>query len=454
MTNQVKIYDTTLRDGEQTPRVAFSPEQKLKIAKIVSDIGCHIIDAGFPLASRSEAKALQLILDAKNNKELRDDLEILVMCRASEADIDRTVEVLNACNHSPDKITLLLFTASSDAHLKLKLGNFFLKRKNLAESTLEDLSIEWFRQENIQLTKETIAYAKSKGFQYIEFGAEDASRTPIGTLIDLVKTAVEAGANRYIFSDTVGTLCPETTAFYCQQLRQNFPHLPIVGHFHNDLDLATANALTACRNGINIISTTINGLGERAGNASLHSVVAALKYIDHIQIPGFRYEMLNYASSQISEMCGLPLSINEPVVGMNVFTHESGVHVHGVLKSPNLYEIIPCDRVGGKRHFVFGKHSGSSGVRYVLSSAKDLLNENGVEVDEALIEIVMAYLKSDAFIRDLSVKRKSIVDDFETKIENLGISENDLIQIAFELSRRSSKSKHTKLLGSDKLINW
>ena len=256
----IKIYDTTLRDGEQMPRVAISPEQKYVIARELSAIGCHIIDMGFPAVSATERQALQLVLRGKHKGEVRDDLEILVMCRANPGDIDTTIETIEELGFDASEVTFLIFTSASNLHCKYKLGPMLMERQGIDPRELLETELQFFHESNKKMVEDAILYARSRGITSVEFGTEDASRTPIDQLVDLVRVAVKAGAKRYIFPDTTGSLTPESTRLYCQTLTQAFPQIDRVSHFHNDFDLATINSITGVLSGFYIISTSVNGI--------------------------------------------------------------------------------------------------------------------------------------------------------------------------------------------------
>ena len=309
-----------------------------------------------------------------------------------------------------------------------------LRRAGRKITELPETPLEWFREENERMLGEAISYASSSGVRSIEFGAEDSSRTPIDQLIALVQTAVNSGASRFIFADTTGSLVPETTAFYCDRLRHAFPTLPLVSHFHNDYDLATINTITACLHGMTVFSVTINGIGERAGNAALHSVVTALSLRYGLTIPGFRYDLLWEARRLVERLTGIPVQINEPVIGSNAFTHESGIHVHGVLHDPATYESIPAEFVGGERRLVFGKHSGITGVRHVLMTMKSALEAEGIVVDERLAMEVLNQVKLIRNCRAEAGDAAQIISDHEKGLRRLFLSEADVIEVARSLA--------------------
>ena len=183
----IKVYDTTLRDGEQTPGVAYSPEQKYEVTKMLSDTGVHIIDIGFPFVASSERQALQKIVTGKRNGEIREDLEILVMCRANKNDVDATLKTLEKVGAKPSEITFLTFTSASDLHIKVKLGPTLLKREGETK-IIED--VKWYREANCRMMEEICSYIKSYGVKKIELGTEDASRSDISYLKELIDRSV------------------------------------------------------------------------------------------------------------------------------------------------------------------------------------------------------------------------------------------------------------------------
>lgn len=426
---RIRIYDTTLRDGEQMPGVALSADQKYCIARELSDIGCHIIDLGFPSSSPSERKTLQMVLEGRAAGEIRPDVEILVMCRSSREDIDTTVRTVVSRGFSPADVSMLIFTSASPLHCKYKIGPTLLKREGFQEK--DNLPLEFFHDANKRMVREAIAYAKSYGLN-VEFGAEDASRTCIESLADLVRTAVAAGATRYVFADTTGSLTPESTAFYCRALTERFPEIERVSHFHNDFDLATVNVIVGLANGFTTLSTTVNGLGERAGNAPLHSVVAALKYLYGIEIPGFRYDKLGRLKTVVERLTGIPVKPHEAVVGFNAYSHESGIHAHGVSISRCMYEPIPFEEVGGTTRFVFGKHSGAHSVFDTLLRHQA---EIDVPVDRHFAMLVLQELKAVREAGASTGRVERCINQYYENLKSLGLTEKQLIRLAQELAR-------------------
>ncbi|MHA2620221.1 MAG: homocitrate synthase/isopropylmalate synthase family protein [bacterium JZ-2024 1] len=432
---EIKIYDTTLRDGEQAPGLAFTPKQKVEIAEALSDVGVHIIDLGFPGVSGSEGEALQLILDAKKRGRLRKDLELLVMCRANQRDIDATIEALKAVGAGPEEITFLIFTSASDLHIKFKLGPMLLKYAGKPGQDFDTVPMQFYRETNIRMVEDAIRYAKSRGVAYIEFGTEDASRSDIEYLIKLIRAAVNAGADRYIFPDTTGSLTPDSTRFYVIRLKKALGKLPIVSHFHNDFDLATINTIVAMSLGVPAFSGTINGIGERAGNVAIHTVVVALKCLYGITIPGFKYEKLWELRDLVERVSGIPVKVNEPVVGINTFAHESGIHTHGVLAHPRTYEPIPYELVGGRRRLTFGKHTGSALVRWALENHRERLQKEGVEISDELVDQVVGRVKQIREQRAEQGITEEIITRYYAMLKQLELTEEDIVDIAMGLAK-------------------
>jgi isopropylmalate/homocitrate/citramalate synthase len=430
----LKIYDSTLRDGEQMPGIAMTPEQKYLIAEELSLLGCHIIDVGFPAVSAGERKSLQLILDGKYRGRIREDLEILVMCRAVERDIDTTIAAIEQTGFSAGDVTFLLFTSASPLHVKYKLGPSLLRHAGLSAESLEEMPYSFYHECNKTMVGDAIRYARRRGVRKVECGGEDASRTPLDLLIDLAKAAVEAGAARWVFADTTGSLTPEATRVYCEALTEHLPESERASHFHNDFGLATANVITGVLHGFPIFSTTVNGIGERAGNAPLHSVVASLKYLYGLEIPGFRYDRLCHVKKVVEEISGIPVAAQEPVIGYNAFSHESGIHTHGVSVSRKLYEPIPYEEVGGTPRFIYGKHSGLNTIFNLLLSHSD---DIGVEVSRDLAMEVLQEVKERREREAEHSHAAAAIRDFYDNLGRLGFSEGDVIELAKRCANRA-----------------
>ncbi len=425
----IRIYDSTLRDGEQMPGVAMSPEQKFRIAKELSILGCHILDVGFPVVSADECRALQLILDGKQRGEIRDDVEIVIMCRAIAQDIDKTISEIERMGFSTGDVVFELFTSASPLHVRYKLGPGLLRREGGVANlnSLEDTPYSVFHQANLRMVREGLEHARARGVCKIEFGGEDSSRTPLELLLELLQTAADAGMDRCVFADTIGTLTPESTLHYCTALTKAFPNLERVSHFHNDFGLATANVITGVLNGFTTFTTTVNGLGERAGNASLHTVVTSLKYLYGLEIPNFQYDRLNHIKRVVEEISGVPVAAQEPVIGHNAFSHESGIHTHGVAITRAMYEPIPYEDVGGIPRFVYGKHSG---LTTILNLLREHSHEFGTELTRELANEVLEEVKACRIRATKNGTTGSAIRSYYENLEGMSLSPEDVLAIA------------------------
>ncbi|MEM1607062.1 MAG: 2-isopropylmalate synthase [Candidatus Bathyarchaeia archaeon] len=328
--DKVKILDTTLRDGEQTPGVSLTPDKKILIAKKLDELGVDIIEAGFAAASEGEAEAIKLI--ARENLRA----EVCSFARGVKSDIDAALK--------SDVDSIFLVIPASDTHIKHKLKKT--------------------REEVLKMIEECVEYAKSHGLT-IEFGPEDATRSDINFLKETIRVAVESGADRVTPPDTVGVLTPEKSYAFFTDLKRAFPNVVFGVHCHDDFGLAVANTLAALRAGVEEAHVTVNGLGERAGNAALEEVVVALKLHYGVNT-SIRTDLLYDVSMLVSRLTGVMVQPNKAIVGENAFTHESGIHTHAILAEPSTYEAIPPELVGRRRRLVAGKHAGSHGIRAAL----------------------------------------------------------------------------------------
>jgi D-citramalate synthase len=341
-----RFLDTTLRDGEQTPGVSLTPEQKLEIATALSDIGIDVIEAGTAVASEGEKEAIRLISDAGLATEC------CTYVRARRDDID------SAADCGVDSVHLVV--PVSDLHITKKLGKD--------------------REAVYDMAMDAVSYAKERGL-IVELSGEDASRADIDYLSNLFKDGVSAGADRLCFCDTVGLLTPERTA----EIIPRVCHAPLSIHCHNDLGLALANTLTALNSGATCAHVTVNGLGERAGNTPFEEVVMALERLYNYDT-GIKKEKIYPLSTLVSKHTRVPLATNKPIVGAMAFTHESGIHAHGLMKDSSTYEPLSPELVGRKRRIVLGKHSGSASV-------KSALNELGYKPNEKQLNEIVRRIK-------------------------------------------------------------
>ncbi|MEK6987545.1 MAG: 2-isopropylmalate synthase [Candidatus Thermoplasmatota archaeon] len=365
---KVRIFDTTLRDGEQTPGVALGTADKVAIAQVLDDLGVDSIEAGFPANSPGEFEAVKAVADAG----LR--AKICTLNRTVQSDIDTSMKA------GVDEIHI--FIATSDIHLKHKLK---MSREQVVEKAM------W-----------AIDYAKAHGLT-VEFSSEDATRTDLDFLKHVHAKVQEAKVDRIDVADTVGTISPQAMRYLIGQLKE-VTRVPIAVHCHNDFGLATANSLAAVEAGAEQVHVTVNGIGERAGNASLEEVVMGLHAFFGIET-GVDTTKLTRASKLVSRLTGVMVQPNKAIVGDNAFTHESGIHVHGILGDQSTYEAMVPDLVGKERKIVVGKHTGVHSVEnrlqeYGFSLTKDQLGsvtarvkklaEDGKHVDDAEL-VALAY---------------------------------------------------------------
>jgi 2-isopropylmalate synthase len=431
--SEIRIYDETLRDGEQMPGVCYTPPQKLEIARALAGIGVHIMSVGFPAASEGDRRTLQLVMEAKHRGELG-DVEIVVMCRSNRNDIDVTVKTLRDVGVDPREVTFFIFTSGSDLHLKYKIGKTLLRYEGRDESEWLDLPLSFYREANIRLQCDAIAHARACGIERIEFGAEDGSRGDVDYFIEYFKAGLAAGGTRPAWPDTVGTLTPEATRWYCSRIVEALPAgLPIVAHLHNDYGLGTINAITATSCGFKVISVTANGYGERAGNVKLHEFVVALRVLYGIELPGFKYAQLRELARFMERMSGIPMQQHEPIVGSKVFAHESGIHTQAMLVDRRMYEAVPAELVGGATSWVFGKHTGASLVEDTLRRRREHLANAGVEPTPELAHRVTDEVKRLREERAASSKSEETIELYETAMRQLSLSEDDVIEIAMAL---------------------
>jgi 2-isopropylmalate synthase len=327
--DKVRIFDTTLRDGEQTPGVTVTPEQKIKIATKLDELGIDAIEAGFPIVSAGEMQAIKAIANAGLKAE------ICGLARATETDIDAAIKCDLKYVHT--------FIATSDIHMQYKLK---MSREQVLEKAVH-----------------AVEYAKKHGLQ-VEFSAEDATRSDKAFLIQVFRAVADAGADRVDIPDTVGYATPQYIAELVKEVKAA-TRLPISMHCHDDFGLAVANSIAGINAGASCAHVTINGLGERAGNASLEEFVMALQCL-YQKKHNIKTQMLYDVSRFVSNAMGIIVQPNKAIIGENAFGHESGIHTHGVLSNPLTYEPISPELVGRKRWLQAGKHAGAHGIRAML----------------------------------------------------------------------------------------
>jgi methanogen homocitrate synthase len=336
----IEICDVTLRDGEQTPGVSFSCEEKAEIAGKLDTIGVEVIEAGFPAVSPYEKQCVKTIADMGLSSR------ICCLARAREPDVAAAVDC------GVDMVSI--FIATSDLHIRVK----YKKPRDVV----------------LNQALKMIDYAHDHGLQ-VRFAAEDASRTDLAFLKEVYRKGAEHGADLLSFADTVGYLIPTEMYRIMIDLVASVDR-PFCAHCHNDMGCAVANTITAAEAGAFQLHTTVNGIGERAGNASLEEVLVALRMKGGVE----RYDLthLTALSHLVEKYSGITLPRNKPVTGELAFSHESGIHIAAILEDPLTYENFPPEMVGGERKFILGKHTGKKALEYVVASIGCELSEKQV----------------------------------------------------------------------------
>jgi 2-isopropylmalate synthase len=423
---RIRVYDDTLRDGEQMPGVAISPRHKYELARALSDIGVHIMDVGFPAVSESERETLRLVLEGRRRGELRQDLEVLCMMRSNAADIDATMGVVDDLGYPRDEVSYFIFTSASDLHVKYKLGRTLLARERIPASEWLELPVEFYRDANVRMLCDAIRYARSAGAGLIEFGGEDGSRADPEYVKRLHREGLDAGGARPSTPDTVGSYSPYAARDYISRIKEATPQAPLVVHFHNDLGLGAWNTVVALGSGAEVFTTSVNGIGERTGNAPMHQVLLQLRYLFGIEIPGFRYERLRDLARLMERLSGIPVAPTEPGIGLNVFSHESGIHTAGMLIHPEIYQFIPPADLGAEIRYVYGKHSGAMVIEHALRRA-------GIAPEPRLVARVIEQVKR---LREERAERADFAEfqrAYYDHLEGMGVTAEEVAGIATAL---------------------
>ena len=388
---KIKIFDTTLRDGEQSPGFTMTLDEKIKFGMQLEKLNVDVIEAGFAASNEKDLKAIQEI-----SKNVTYPI-ITSLARCVKDDIDKAYESLKYAK----KKRIHVFIATSDIHMKDKL--------------------HMSKEEVLVRVRKMVSYAKSL-CDDIEFSLEDATRTNIDFMVKVISVAIESGASTINIPDTVGYITPDEYKNIIRCIKSNVKNIDKVTlstHCHNDLGLATSNTLSAIEEGVNQVECTVNGIGERAGNAALEEIVMALKVRNdyynadtNINIK----EIIN-SSKMLVDITKSPVQNNKPVVGSNAFIQSSGIHVDGILKNPKTYSIFDTKQLGIETDgIVIGVHSGKHTIKYKLDSLnidydinkldkyvleiKNYLSTNKTITDEKLIEIVNTINK----IKKLQIK--------------------------------------------------
>ena len=393
--DRVLIFDTTLRDGEQSPGATMTLNEKIEIAALLDDMGIDIIEAGFPIASDGDFQAVREIAKRTRNAT------VCALARSSPTDIDRA----GAALRNAEKPRIHTFISTSPLHMQYKL-------KLEPEDVIEAIA-------------RSVTHAR-RYTEDVQWSPEDGTRTEHDFLCRAVETAIRAGANTINIPDTVGYTAPSESAEIITMLRERVPGIDTVTlstHCHNDLGMAVANSLAAVVAGARQVECTINGLGERAGNAALEEVVMAMRVRNDIMPYSTRIDTkrIMQVSRVVADATGFPVQFNKAIVGKNAFAHESGIHQDGMIKHAQTYEIMRPEDVGiASTNLVMGKHSGRAALRKKLE-------ELGYEIGENRLNDVFVEFKA------LSDKKKEIFDDDLVALMQSSASEdvNEHLQLTY-----------------------
>ena len=367
------IFDTTLRDGEQSPGMSMNLQEKLMVAELLDAMGVDVIEAGFAQASNGDFESVNAIAKQVKNAV------VCSLARAKHGDIERAAEAIKPARQR----RIHTFISTSDIHLQYQF--------------------KLSREEVLEIIKDTVTYARTFT-DNVEWSAMDATRSDKDYLCKALEAAIKAGATTVNIPDTVGYATPEDYGALIRHIRNTVPNIDkaiISTHCQNDLGLATANSLAGVLNGARQVECTINGIGERAGNAALEEVVMSIKTRKDLYpfTTGIKTEHITRASRLIVSITGSAVQVNKAIVGANAFAHESGIHQHGVLANPLTYEIMTPESVGlARNNMVLGKHSGRHAFKDKLESLGFTLGDN------ALTEIFAKF-------KDLADKKKDIYDE-------------------------------------------
>jgi 2-isopropylmalate synthase len=406
MADQIYIFDTTLRDGEQSPGASMTMDGKIRMARQLERLGVDVIEAGFPTASKGEFESVRRIAGAV------EQVTVAGLARANKADIDAAWGAIQEAARP----RIHIFIATSDIHLKHKL-------KKTREQVLEDAF-------------NAVSYARTLTDD-VEFSAEDATRSDLDYLCEVTRAAIKAGATVVNLPDTVGYSTPSEITRLFEKVRTDVAEtrgIVLSTHCHNDLGMAVANSLAAIRAGARQVEGTINGIGERAGNVALEEIVMAIRTRED-QLPfytGVQSEQIYKTSKLLSTLTGLFIPRNKPVVGKNAFAHESGVHQDGVIKQALTYEIMTPESVGvPKSSIILGKHSGRHGL---LARCEEL----GFKLSEEELKTVY-----EVFINVADKKQEVTDDDLVAIVEDALDLVEEIYRLDYLQTTSGNKTKAT-----------
>ncbi len=374
---KIKIFDTTLRDGEQSPGCSMTLDEKVEFAKMLEKLNVDIIEAGFAASSDKDLKAIEEI-----SKNVEKPI-ITSLARCNKKDIDKAYESLKYAKNK----RIHVFIATSNIHMKDKL-----------HMTKEEVLIK---------VRTMVKYAKEK-CDDIEFSLEDATRTDKEFMKEVITVAIASGANVINIPDTVGYTTPGEYKDLINYIKENVPNIDkceLSTHCHNDLGLAVANTLSAVESGVTQVECTVNGIGERAGNAALEEIVMALKVRNdyYNKDTNINIKEIKNASNLLVDITGSIIQRNKPIVGENAFKHEAGIHQHGVLENKNTYEIIDSSSLGIEDdNIVIGIHSGKHAIKKKLENMNIQIDKNNIEY---YVKNIKEYLEENKTINDQEFKK-------------------------------------------------
>jgi isopropylmalate/homocitrate/citramalate synthase len=392
----IEVWDETLRDGEQMPGVHFSPEEKLRIAELLSDVGVSVLNAGIPVVSEEEARAVHLVAEAGL------DAKVLAAARTVPADVDAVIK--SGASH------IAIFVAASNVHLKYKL--------KMTQAEVHAASVKTVRQ------------AKDAGL-HVAFVTEDTVRAPFDFVERLYRDVQSEGADRLVVADTVGIMTPLTFRWFLTEFRRRVKPKDLSVHCHNDFGLATANTLTAVECGAKAPQVCVNGLGERAGNASLEEVVLDLEALYGVDT-GIRTEKIHELSQLVEELSGVPIAANKALVGYNAFSHEAGIHTHGILAHTLTYEPLQPEVVGRSRQMILGKHTGKAAI-------VEKLKERGLSAPDPVLVELLRRVKTEMEMRSKG-DLKRFLQQYRALFGKPGLSDEEFWAMVDEVGIRRAGS--------------
>ena len=390
---RLTFWDETLRDGEQMPGVHFSPEEKLQVATLLSEIGVGVINAGIPVVSEEEARAVRLVASAGLKAS------ILAAARTVPGDVEAVIN--SGATH------IAIFVAASEVHLRYKL--------------------KMSQDEVLAASVRSVRRAKEGGL-HVAFVTEDTVRAPFDFVERLYKAVLEVGADRLVVADTVGIMTPLTFRWFLSEFRRRVKPTDWSVHCHNDFGLATANTIAAVEEGVNTPQTCVNGLGERSGNASFEECALALESLYGVRT-GLKTDRLYELSRLVEELSGVPIAANKALVGYNSFSHEAGIHTHGILQHTLTYEPLQPESLGRRRQMILGKHTGKAAL------VEKLKERRATATDDQLVALLREIkLRTEAHSKE---EQTRFLAEYRARIERPGLPDSEFWTMVEKLGIRT-----------------